>query len=273
MKLSIITPSYNQGRYIASCINSVKKQAADIEVEHIVLDNCSTDETRNILEEYKKNPGSVDLKIFIENDNGQTAAINKGFELATGDVVCWLNTDEWYLDGSLKKIVDFFKNNPLVDVVFGDCDYVDSSGRVTGRRREFCFSKNMLIYYGCYIPSCATFVKKRVIDEGNYLNPDYKVNMDGEWYVRLAALGYKFKHIHLLVSSFLWHESNISSNFIERRDYERALIQDKYGFLFGPSWFRRKTAKVLHYSWMAFRFFGRLLFKTWFSVISTGKYK
>jgi len=253
MKISVVTPSYNQGAFIKECLESVRAQRGDFLVEHIILDNCSSDNTAMELEKYKKDPGNVDVKIFIEPDEGQTAAINKGFSLAKGDIVCWLNTDEWYESGALNEVVNFFSAHPAVDVVFGDCDFVNADGNLVKRKREYFFSRSMLIYYGCFIPSCATFVRRRVIDDGIILSPEFKVTMDFDWYVRIARAGYRFAHLPFTLASFTWHENNISSNFVKRRKIERRLVQDRYSGILGPNWFRTFIYGAILRLWLVIR--------------------
>lgn len=229
MKISIVTPSYNQGRFIGRCLDSVRNQSGDFSVEHIILDNCSSDGTGALLAEYQANPGTVDVRIFVEPDEGQSAAINRGFGMATGDIVCWLNTDEYYMEGALAKVAGFFTEHPEADVVFGDCDFVDEAGVVVKRKREFFFSEPMLLYYGCYIPSCATFFRRTIITEGHLLDTGYRICMDFEYYLKLAQIGKRFEHFPQTLSRYTRHESNISTTFGKRRKWERRDIQKKYG--------------------------------------------
>ncbi len=259
MKITIVTPSFNQGEFVERCLRSVRDNIGDFSVEHIILDNCSTDATGVALAEYQESHGNVDVRVIIEQDEGQTTAINKGFGLATGDVVCWLNTDEWYEEGALAKVVDYLNAHPEVDIVFGDSDFVDSSGVLVKRKREFFFSESMLIYSGCFIPSCATFVRRRVIEAGILLNPEYKVAMDLDWYVRIAKAGYRFSHLPATLASFTWHENNISRNFDERRRIECRLVQDSYSGASGPVWFRTVYYGSMRTFWLAVRVINRLL--------------
>lgn len=230
LKISVITPSFNQGKFIGRCLDSVISQRGNFKVEHIILDNCSTDSTQKILSQYKKNHENIEIYIFTESDNGQTSAINKGFSLATGEIVCWLNTDEYYSENALQSVVDYFERNPSTDILFGDCNFVNECGVIVKRKREFFFSKNMLLYYGCYIPSCSTFVKRCILDKNIFLDPTFKVNMDFDWYMRLADAGFKFDHIKNIIASFTWHDTNISSNFKKRRLQERYLVQNRHSF-------------------------------------------
>lgn len=258
LKISIVTPSFNQGRFIGKCLESVCAQRGNFRVEHIVLDNCSTDETEQALAHYQTHHGDVDVRIFVEPDGGQTAAINKGFSLATGDIICWLNTDEWYEPEVLSSIAAFFNRHPEVDVVFGNCNFVDTSGQVVKRKREFFFSQSMLLYYGCYIPSCATFIRRTVIQSGLFLSPEFKVTMDFDWYVRIAKAGYRFAHMPVTLAIFTWHENNISSTFVERRLFERRLVQDRYSGVHGPAWFRTVVYAMMRYFWLAVRVLRRV---------------
>lgn len=258
MKISIVTPSYNQGAYFQRCIDSVRAESnGSFDLEHIILDNCSTDNTGALIERYQAEPGNVDLTVIVEKDKGQTYAINRGFELASGDIVCWLNTDEFYKPGVLAKVVEYFSSSPEVDVVFGDCEYVASDGKVLKEKREYFFSKTMLLYYGCFLPSCATFVRRRVVQEGTLLDPQFRVVMDFEWYVRMAVRGYRFAHLKETIAAFTWHDTNISSVHAERRAIERRLVQDMYGRIKAPEFLRGGIYKALFYTWIGVRILRR----------------
>jgi len=253
MKFSIVTPSYNQGCFIEKCLESVRNQRGNFSIEHIILDSCSTDSTFESLCSYQSNCNSVDVRIHIEKDGGQTAAINKGFGLATGDIVCWLNTDEWYETDTLACISQYFAEHHDIDVVFGDCNFVDSLGNLVKRKRELFYSKSMLLYYGCYIPSCSTFVRRRVIDDGVLLRQEFKVTMDLDWYVRLAIAGYKFAHLPVTLSTFTWHDTNISSTLVKRRFLERRMVLDQYSGVGGPAWYRTCHYGIMRHFWLVVR--------------------
>ena len=229
MKISIATPSFNHGKYIKKCVDSIVNQNGNFLIEHIVFDNCSTDETKKHLAFYKEKNTNIEIKCFFEKDNGQTNAINKCFHLSGGDIVCWLNADEYYNAGALSSVAEFFSTHPDVDILFGDCTFVDTNGHVVKEKKEYGFNKNMLIYYGCFIPSCATFIRRRVLDLGYYLDESYRVCMDFEWYTRLADAGFKFAHLSVGFANFTWHATNISSTFVKKRIEERHQVQLKYG--------------------------------------------
>lgn len=228
MKISVITPSYNQGDYIGRCIESVRGSSIR-PLEHIILDNCSADQTSALLEQYKKDPRGVDLEIYVEKDNGQTEAINRGFQIATGDVVAWLNTDEFYYAKTLDLVAEFFQNHPDIDILYGDCAFLNSSCNFERTRKIHSFNRNILLYYGCYIPSCSTFIRKQVIEKGFLLDSAYRVCMDYEYYVRIADAGWNFSSVPDVLASFIWHGDNISRKWATRRREEEYAIRYKYG--------------------------------------------
>src|SRR5438132_1158551 len=96
LKISVVTPSYNQGHFLRETIESVLGQQGDFNLEYIVMDGASSDDTVAILKSYGQR-----IQWKSEKDNGQTAAINEGFKRATGDVIAWINADDVYLPGAL----------------------------------------------------------------------------------------------------------------------------------------------------------------------------
>ena len=252
MKISIITPSWNQGRFFRRCLESIRVTPG-VAVEHIVLDNCSTDNTRDLLAEFAARDDGVERHFIIEKDDGQTRAINDGLRMATGDVVCWLNTDEWYAEDTLTKVTQHFIASPTTDFLYGNCTFVDSGGNVLKVRRSLPFNPSMLLYYGCYISSASAFVRRRVVDEGHLLDPNFRVAMDYEWYVRLATLGYKFAHIPDALAFFTWHQNNISMVHKDRSFEERLLIQRTFGKLPLPDVMRPVSARLLRKFWKGCR--------------------
>ena len=226
LKISIVTPSYNQGRYLADAVESVAEQNYP-HVEHIILDAQSTDETLEVLGRYSH---LEHLRWVSEPDDGQTDAINKGFQQATGDIVAWLNADDYYLPGTFAKVAQAFTDCPATDIIYGEAAFVDADKNVTGYRRGHSFDYQVLLYYSCYIQSTATFLRRHIIDEGHLLVPSYKVTMDLEYYVRLAQLGFRYKFIPEIFAGFRWHGENVSTVHNDVRLRERRQVVKQYGF-------------------------------------------
>lgn len=218
MKFSIVTASYNQGRFIRDCIESVKAQTG-VEWEHIIQDAGSTDETLAVLEEYPH------LQVTCEKDQGMSDGINRGFLKATGDWVMWLNTDDYLLPGALARVAEFAEKNPTADFIYGDVYFVDATKKLLRVKREHRFDFNVLLFYGCYIQSTATFLRQKIIKAGHLLDVDYRVVMDFEYYVRLARLGYNIQYVPGALAAFRWHETNTSAVQHERRYQERLRVQ------------------------------------------------
>lgn len=220
MLFSIITPSLNQGKFIGDCLRSVAVQDDEtFGMEHIVIDACSTDNTISVLQQ---SPG---IRWSSEPDGGQTDAINKGLGKAEGEWLMWLNADDFLMPGALRRVADFASRHTELDVIYGDCLFVDEFGRTIREKKEGDFSFWKLLFYGCYIPSTATFFRRTVVQRGLTLDPDFKVCMDFDYFVRLALAGARFGHLPEPLAAFRWHGSNISSTFAQRRRQERLLVQ------------------------------------------------
>ena len=219
---SVVTPSRNSGKYLEDAILSVAQQKG-VTVEHIVQDSLSSDNTLEVL---RRHPC---VRWQWESDCGQSDAINRGFLRATGDLVGWLNADDYYLPGGLAAIAKAAAEHPEADVFHGDCVFVDKKGSIVRSKVEHDFDHDILFYFGCYIPSTATFFRRRLIERGYLLDCDFRVCMDFEYFVRLAGAGFQFHYLPRFIAAFRWHEENISLQQAERRLYERLEVQRRYG--------------------------------------------
>ncbi len=211
MKFSIITPSFNQGRFIEGCIRSVLAQET-VETEHIVADAGSSDETLDVLARHPH------LKWKSEPDGGMSDGINKGFRQATGDWVMWLNCDDYLLPGTLAKVADFIKLHPEMDVVHGDCIYVDEEKKPIRRKFDTPVDEWDFLFVGCCIPSTSTFYSKKIVDSGHLLDTAYRNCMDWEYYLRLQRLGYRFGYVPEAIACFRWYEESTT-----RKNWQRMI--------------------------------------------------
>jgi len=211
VKIAIVTPSFNQGAFIAEAIESVLAQNYT-DVEHIIVDNCSTDETSKVLERYPH------LKVICEKDQGQSDALNKGFKAATGDIIGWLNADDKYLPGCFDRIIETLKGHPEFDLAYGDYRFIDIKGDLIRVRKELGVDRLMLKYV-LYIPTTTMFFRRKIFDQGHFLDINYHYAMDYEFYLRLSGHGYRFGHIPRLMADFRWHQ-DCKSNCHPARQYE-----------------------------------------------------
>lgn len=222
-KISIVTPSYNQGSFLQDAIESVIAQQYD-GFEHIVIDNCSTDETKIVVGRYPH------VRFISEPDHGQSHALNKGFQLVNGDIIGWLNADEIYLPNAFHRIAETFVRCPNLDVVYGDTMHWFLDRNRIGRRRGFAFSHNLLRFWGMYFNTCSTFFSRRFIQDREFIDETYHYHMDHEFVLRLATQGYRFQYIPEVFSAFRVHKGakTSSARTIELRRLERTRILDHY---------------------------------------------
>jgi len=185
--ISLITPSLNQGNFIEETILSVLAQEYP-DLEYLVMDGGSSDDTLKILEKYRAH-----LKWVSESDNGQTQAINKGLRLARGSIVGYLNADDLLLPGALWKVAEIFNSDPDALWLTGKCRIVDEQNREI--RKFITNYKNVLLQVRSfplllmtnYISQPATFWRREVLDTLGYLNEDLHFVMDYEYWLRLYS--------------------------------------------------------------------------------------
>jgi glycosyltransferase involved in cell wall biosynthesis len=221
-KISVVTPSFNQGRYLAELIESVLAQG-DPHFEHIVMDGGSTDETVDVLRRYPH------VKWRSEKDGGQSDAVCKALALATGEYVSWINSDDFYYPGAFAAAREAFARDPSLDIVSGDYRFVDERGRVTRSRREVAFDRAVYLYAGkSYLGNAATFFRKRVLDlhGGPRLDLDYA--MDFELFLRVSATA-KFGHLRRFLACYRLHGG--SKTVTESRSQVREGIEVQLEYL------------------------------------------
>jgi glycosyltransferase involved in cell wall biosynthesis len=194
--VSVVTPSYNQGHFIRATIESVLSQDYR-NLEYIVMDGGSTDETAAIVREY----GS--RIVFVSKaDRGQAHAINKGFGLAKGNVLAWLNSDDVFLPGAVGAGVRALGCNPDAGLVYGDGYLIDSAGNVTGRfphTREPDLWR--LVHLSDYILQQSVFFRREVLDDVGYLDESLHYGLDWDLLIRVGfkyRLAYVSQHLGCL---------------------------------------------------------------------------
>jgi glycosyltransferase involved in cell wall biosynthesis len=199
IKISVITPSYNQAQYIQATINSVLSQNYPA-LEYLVMDGGSKDGTVEILRRYEDQ-----LSWVSEPDKGQADAINKGFKQSAGEIVTWLNSDDLHLPGVLHRVSEFFNQHPEVDVVYGDYYLINHSGAVILRKQEIPFDYNILLYGLDYIGQPTTFFRRRLFDRIGYLDESLHFGLDWDYWLRVANSGGRFAHIPHYLAATRWH--------------------------------------------------------------------
>lgn len=184
--VSVVTPSYNQAEYIRDTLDSIQRQSYD-HVEHVVVDGKSDDGTLDILREYEDA-----IEWISEPDDGQSDAINKGFDMVDGDIVGWLNSDDVFFDtDTLGRVVSYFERYDA-DVIYGDMALLDADSNVLKIHTVPDFDYDKLLRY-CFIEQPALFFRSNVLEEER-LDTDLAYVMDYEFWLRLARK-YEFRHV------------------------------------------------------------------------------
>jgi glycosyltransferase involved in cell wall biosynthesis len=181
--VSIITPSFNQARYLESTIRSVLSQDYP-NIEYIIVDGGSSDGSVEIIRRY-----SDRLAWWVsEKDRGQTDAINKGFTHANGEILAWLNSDDTYEPHAIREAVAFLQGHPDVGLVYGDANFIDENGRVVGRFPAAQTNYRRLRQGYVHIPQQSAFWRADLWRKVGPLDPSFYFAMDYDLWVRLAAL-------------------------------------------------------------------------------------
>lgn len=179
--VSIVSPSLNQGRFIAKAIDSVLGQDYP-HVELMVVDGASTDETLDVLRGY-----GARVRWVSEPDAGQAAAINKGFRLTRGDLLAWLNSDDTYAPGAIAAAVECFAAQPEAALVYGDAEFVDAEGRPLSPCSQVRpFDLHRLVHEGDFIVQPAAFFRRSAFEAAGGLDESLHWSMDYDLWLKLA---------------------------------------------------------------------------------------
>jgi glycosyltransferase involved in cell wall biosynthesis len=196
--VSIITPSYNQAPYIEQTIQSVLRQDYP-RIEYILIDGGSTDNSFEIIEKYADR-----LAYWIsEKDSGQAEAINKGFRRARGEILAWLNSDDYYLPNTISAVVKCFDENPDVVMVYGDMLAVDGNGRTTNILKYKQLSLEDLLCFQI-IGQPSVFFRRSALEKVGPLDTTFHFMLDHHFWIRLAQQG-RILHVPQTWSAARYH--------------------------------------------------------------------
>jgi glycosyltransferase involved in cell wall biosynthesis len=223
MKVSVVTPSFNQGQFIQRTLESVATQTGAA-IEHVVFDGSSTDDTVEVLKRFGNG-----VRWVSQKDKGQTDAVNRGIRATDGEIIGWLNSDDVYYPGAISRVVAFFESHPDVDVVYGMADHIDLSDQAfeayptepwnIARMRDTCI-----------ICQPAAFFRRRVVTQYGLLDESRHFCMDYEYWLRLAKAGVKFAYLEeKLAGSRLYAENKTLGSRLK----VHAEINDMQKSLFG----------------------------------------
>jgi glycosyltransferase involved in cell wall biosynthesis len=222
-RITIVTPSYNQGRFLEETINSVLNQDYS-DLEYIIIDGGSKDNSINIINKYKKY-----LTYWVsERDTGQSHAINKGLCRATGELFSWLNSDDLLFPGSLKRLASFFINNSHVDVIIGGLLLGTESGRITRSYIPSPAPKWFMMNEAMDLFQPSMFLKKSIFHKIEHLDKALHCRMDADLLHRLVREKLCFGYVKYPLSFLRVHKARKGNVLLEQYEKERAIIMHRY---------------------------------------------
>jgi glycosyltransferase involved in cell wall biosynthesis len=222
-RISVITPSFNQGRFLEETIESVLSQRYP-NLEYIIIDGGSTDDSVEIIKRFEKR-----LAFWVsEPDRGQTEAINKGLRRATGEIVAWLNSDDLHFPDTLATVGSAFARFHE-DVIYGDYALITQRGRTFLRRHEIPFHLDIMLYGVNFIGQPSAFFRRSLLDRFGFLDENYRYAMDHEFWVRVASRGASFRHIKHFLSKYRYHADSKTVGARKQFLREMELTRTKYG--------------------------------------------
>lgn len=222
MTISIITPSFNQGRFIEDAIQSVIAQGYH-DYEHIIIDNCSSDDTLEVLKKYPH------IRWISEPDEGQSDALNKGFNMSKGEIIGWLNCDDFYLDGAFEKAAETLAD-PNIDGVYADLKFCDIDKTIVKHYKSHRPIKFLSLFHA-YISSESFFFKRHIIDKNILVQKDLHYCMDQDFAAGVLYRDYRLKYLDTCFAVFRWQGMNKSINspqLRKKRLQEGIRIFNKY---------------------------------------------
>ena len=245
-RISVITPTRNMGNFLEPCILSNMAQFYP-DLEHIVVDGASTDNSVEILRRYPH------LRWVSEPDKGLSDGLNKGIRMATGDIIGWCNADDLYLPGTLIVVNEFFEAHPDIDLVYGDYRETDEFGRSIRVFREMHFSPFVFRWLKVnIIPTSSAFWRRRIHDNDLWYEDKMRYAMDYDFLRRAFAQGYKYQHVSILFTDFRRHGGSLTAAGGQLREHEMIVRRDAGAFWrsFGPAfplirWIFKQSARAL----------------------------
>lgn len=199
LKISIVTCSYQQGRYLDATMRSVLEQE-NAHVEYIVMDGGSKDNSVDVIQRYQDQ-----LYYWVsEKDKGQTDALIRGFNKATGDIMGWLCSDDLLLPGALELVSRYFEDHPEVDAVYGDSLWIDGDGNFIRPKKEMGFRRLAFLFDHNYISQPSMFWRRSLYEKVGGLDARFNLAMDADLWERFSQHT-KIAHIPAYLSCMRYY--------------------------------------------------------------------
>lgn len=245
-KISVVVPSFNQAQYLELTLRSILDQQYP-NLELIVIDGGSKDESPEIIRKYQ-----LQIQFWCsEPDGGQTQGIIKGFSHATGEILCFLNSDDLFESGTLREVGEYFSAHPDIDAVYGDALWIDAEGKALRRQKEISFNRFIWLYTYNYIPGMSMFWRRTIYDRTGGFNPEFSLAFDADLWIRFSDHG-KIGHAARQWSRMRFYPEQKNRSLREQSNREDMLIRARYwknGRRPSAYSLRRKIALFLRILW------------------------
>ena len=226
--ISIVVPSLNQDQYIEACLRSILSQDHS-STQLIVVDGQSTDNTLDVLRRYEDQISHL----IVEPDQGQADALRKGFALATGDIQCYLNSDDYLLPGTLAFVADYFSRHRSIDALYSNRIVVNATDEVID-----CWilprHSNYLMERWDYIPQETCFWRRTTFDRSDGIDAELEFAMDYDLFIQLMRAG-RMVHVQKFLAAFRDHDQSKThtlNDTVGKREVSK--LQDRYGITLRP---------------------------------------
>ena len=223
LSFSVITPSFQQGKFIERTIQSVIDQPVR-DLEYIVCDGGSRDETLPILKTYSRH-----LRWISEPDKGQAHAVNKGLEMTRGEIIAWINSDDIYYPQAFQQVLDVFENNPNILVVYGQANWIDKLNGVIAPYPTQPWNYKQL-KKECYLCQPAVFFRRRLVEYSGNLNTKLHYCMDYELWLRYGRVVPFFYLPVKLAGSRLYADNKTFSGRLAAHHEANQMLKDQLGY-------------------------------------------
>ncbi len=221
-RITVVTPSLNQGAFVERTVRSVLDQEGDFDLEYLVYDAGSTDGTIDVLRRYEHR-----LRLVVEPDGGQSSAVNKGLRAATGDLVGWVNSDDLLYPGALARVAAAFSARPEIAWLHGRCEIVDEHDRPIRRwlsaykdLRCRRYSRRSLLVEN-FVSQMTVFWRRSAMERVGYLDESMRYSFDYEYWLRLSGLGDP-AYLPERLAAFRWYAASKSGSSFVRQFEEDA---------------------------------------------------
>lgn len=221
MNISVVTPVYNGGKYIERTIRSVLGQNID-NMEYIIVDDGSTDNSVKIINKY-----SDRVNLVKKEHSGLAKTLNRAFEQASGEVICWIDCDNLILPGILKRAAEEFKKKPDLSIVYGDRFNIDEEDNIIAIRESIHFIYNISLYGYLTISNCPVFLNVQYLQKIGFSDESLGVSSDMDIYLSISKLG-PVKYIDDFVGAYRIRNSSLHIAASDIMYADTVYIRKKY---------------------------------------------